>query len=318
MPYTLPKGYLSWSAFKLYKQCPMKYRLTYLDGHREPPTAALVEGSAFHRGAEALAVSLAAADRTGTARPSLSDLTTTAVAAHRTHLDGEDPDGALVARRDGYDPLFSALARRLAGSPLKILGSEISLGQAALAHGRPTLPPVAGDDEPLLDFGGVPVKGSIDLHRGHGERRLVDDYKHTSKLWSDRGNRRYFNYDPRTDGQLTLYSFAAATEDVGFVFVLKAPLPASVAAELNGRTRDPQLIADVQARRILVEPDGDGRPVFVHWRAKRTDADVEALMDEFHRVASAISRGDFPLCREDALCRGYCAFRGGPCERGSR
>ncbi len=48
----LPKAYLSFTQIDMYIRCPQQYQFRYIEGRKEPPAIALVEGGAHHTALE--------------------------------------------------------------------------------------------------------------------------------------------------------------------------------------------------------------------------------------------------------------------------
>lgn len=185
----LPVERLSYSALSLYLRCPMQYYFRYVEGHKEPPAAAMVTGTAGHTALE---------------QNNLHKIKTGEDLPEKTVLDTFS-DSLVVLAKDVED---------WSGDSLDTLNTQ---GRGVLAEyvksAAPLLQPVHAERSIDFTVSGIPFVARIDLENADG---TVLDYKVVGKRSS------YLNKGAaETSLQLALYGVAAESEKAGFCALVK-------------------------------------------------------------------------------------------------
>jgi CRISPR/Cas system-associated exonuclease Cas4 (RecB family) len=189
----LPKGYLSFSAISTYLKCPRQFEFAYVQGIKNPPAVALVEGSSIHESLEA---------------------------TNKEHIGNKKYLPTKVMQEIFADS-FSDNSKEIPSEEWEKSGlgkdDVIHRGKALLKEyadiTAPKITPVAVEKSIEILMGGVPVVGFIDLVDKNG----VLDYKTTSKSKSQA--------EADSSLQLSIYAEAENMDSVGFCSLIKTKTP---------------------------------------------------------------------------------------------
>jgi hypothetical protein len=180
----LPKGYLSLSAVRMYLRCAKQFEFRYIEGRKEPPAVALIEGGAHHN-----ALQLDNEHRIKHKKPAkITDMIGHFVASlekgaqNLDNWEGESKDIVIARGKD-------------------LLNTYASKFQ--------WLEPVTAEEYFELMLGDVPVLGYIDVI----DAQRVLDYKVVGRAKSEA--------DAQQDLQLLLYGKVKKKKRVGFVSLVK-------------------------------------------------------------------------------------------------
>lgn len=181
----LPKGHLSVSALGMYQRCGKQYEFRYINGLKEPPPVALVEGSTHHEWLEATNKKFVATKRhlkLAEARQTFVDRWST---KHKEIEDWSEDSYESVQERGLV--LVERYMREFSGS----------------------FRPTQAEERFELLVGGVPFLGFIDFR----DRNRVLDYKVVKRAKSAK--------DVESSLQLAIYNKATGTKRAGFVSLAK-------------------------------------------------------------------------------------------------
>ena len=199
----LPQPYLSPTQIEMYLRCPMQYQFRYIQGKKDAPGLALVEGSSHH---EALAVQNEERKRTGTNLKPVQMVEAFADALLSREDEIKDWEGE---SRD-------SLIHRGAGMVTSYLRSDFAI----------QLEPKRIEQEVTLPVGPVQVLGYLDVDGTLGPLgAVVADYKTVSKVKSQA--------ELEASLQLTYYAMAErklfkTKAKAGFVNLVKKKKPETV------------------------------------------------------------------------------------------
>lgn len=161
--YKLPRAHLSGSALSTLLKCPRKYEFRYIDQKKEPPRAALIQGSAAHRVFQDYFREVLAGGRRLTP-------------AQTGELAALSLDDVLAEREAELTrPELDAIRDKLPG-----------LAADYVTHVAASIEPLAVEEEVRYQSRcGVTILGYLDLrHRvGQGDEAIVD-YKVSGKRWN--------------------------------------------------------------------------------------------------------------------------------------
>lgn len=149
----LPKAYLSFTQIDMYIRCPQQYQFRYVEGRKEPPAVALVEGGAHHTALETNH-------------------------EHKLKHQSSLTNSELV---DCFVTAFDARQKEIADWTGITRDTVIGRGEKMLVNYNeqvaPKIVPVAVEEKVGLEVAGIPVLGYIDVRTA---RRFID-FKTCSK-----------------------------------------------------------------------------------------------------------------------------------------
>jgi hypothetical protein len=207
----LPRGYLSMSQVSMYLRCGLQYAYRYCDDLIRAPGVALVEGSAMHR---ALEVGLREKKDAGTVAPVnvLMDAWRDYWTENKKDIEdwgdaGKDSEAQVVENR-----------------------GRLLLQEYHTTH-MPVVEPEAVEQRFWTTLGKnrIPVLGFVDLIDVSGYRTVID-HKVVKSAKSQA--------DTDSDMQLTLYSKACGTPNVGFDSFTKTKTPKIVQKRASRTPKD--------------------------------------------------------------------------------
>lgn len=186
---TLPVGHLSPSALDTYLKCPMVYYWRYVEGRKDPPGIAMVNGSAGHMGLE---INNRHKKKTGEDLPTKTVVEAYADTLSDKWVEVEDKEGLT---KDGV---------------IKTTSPAIA---NYMEEDAPSILPVGVEQPFQIDVQGLPVRGFIDIVAESG---WVSDYKFPKSRRSP-----YLKQDTAEASiQLATYGRAMGTEKVGYHLML--------------------------------------------------------------------------------------------------
>lgn len=176
--YILPKDYLSASSIAMLLRCPRQFEFRYIHNIVNPPTAALLTGTAMHSTLEMYYGTIIASRESGEED---SRMTTDEVVDYTEEAlinaveDAREKSGVKFEDKDWDEALTN-------------LGN---ISRAYINNVGKHIVPVAVEEEVIYESAcGVPIKGYIDLRRelpkdlGLDDEFGICDYKITSKKWN--------------------------------------------------------------------------------------------------------------------------------------
>jgi CRISPR/Cas system-associated exonuclease Cas4 (RecB family) len=188
----LPTGYLSVSQIEMYMRCPRQYEKRYVEGKKDPPNIAMIEGSSHHKGMQ--------------------------VNNTNKKEKGQDlrPKQVFEAFADYFSDNKKDVAKKDWGGEKEkdIVDRGKGLIADYMKRYAPRLMPEIIEHEIKISVAGIPILGYIDVAGGflplvgkRGAEKAVVDYKAAGKKKS--------SADLLNSVQLTMYG-VAAVEEFGF------------------------------------------------------------------------------------------------------
>ena len=188
------REYQSFSSLITFVGCGMQYYYRYCEGIKTPPSVALIEGSAGHKGQEKNFVQKV-----------------------DTHID-LPMDVILDVVSDSFEARKSEVENWEDNEPGKAKDGMITLMRHVHSTHNPTIQPVECEAEHIIEIptesGMLKMKSYIDLV---DSTKTIRDSKFTRKAKSQG--------DADNDMQLTIYSYCLATEQVAFDCFIKGSKP---------------------------------------------------------------------------------------------
>lgn len=163
LQYTLPRDHLSASALSMLLRCPRQYEFRYIEQKKEPPRAALIQGSAAHRVFQSYFREVLAGGRRLT----------------------PDETGELAAL--SLDDVLAEREAELSKSEISAIRDTLpGMASDYVKHVAASIEPLAVEEEVRYRSRcGVTILGYLDLRHRTGEAgQTIADYKVTNKRWN--------------------------------------------------------------------------------------------------------------------------------------